>query len=339
MAKKNILEVEPHKIKPGVDGKIFLVHGVKKSGKTTFGAKCPSPLLLALEPGYGLIDGVRALDVGTWVEFKDIVKQLKTDEAKAAYKTIVIDTVSILWELAGKFIWIQKQTGDLDDYTMGLNQNKVAPEFSQAIREIAAEGYTVVMIAHSTKKDFTDEVGKKFTQSVTVDLPKRAKAFVTSLADLTIFVNVEPNTAGDNVPVMYLRSGLYDGLQVEDVGGRYSTLPVKAPFSYESLISIIGQAEDAMRLAGIELDGATNILQSKITADIVKPWNDLVVEVNNTLLKISEKANAGNTELSKETKRIIASYLGENNKITEANQSQQELVEAALEELKMLVAE
>ena len=79
-------------------------------------------------------------------------------------------------------------------------------------------------------------------------------------------------------------------------------------------------------------------IEEAIVDPITREWKDVVKEVNDTLKIVAEKSNKGDTTISTKAKAIISSYLGEGKKITEATPNQIELVEAALADLKALVA-
>ncbi len=335
----DILSIEPSKIKPGLEGKIIALAGAPKCGKSTFASKADKPLFIATEPGLGLLSGLKAQPCNSWSEFKQIVKQLRTDEAKSMYKTIVIDTVAILWEQCAKFIWMQKNDGqDLSEYTTGMVQNKSMPEFSAGIMDIAKEGYSIILICHNIAKDVPNDLGFKYGTEIMIDLPKRPRKFIFGLCDLLVNVITEPSETGPDKAIMYLRSSTYNGVKVE-AGGRYEDITERAPFNYETLIKLVEEEDKKMAEKGADLSATKTSIQEAIIDPTIREWKDVVKDVNETLKVVSEKANSiGDGKLSSEVKAIIASYLGENNKITEANPNQQELVEAALFEIKALVA-
>lgn len=72
----DICNITPSKVKPGLEGKIILLSGEKKTGKTTFLSKLPDCLIIGLEPGTNLLSGVMVQPCNSWTEFKQIVKQL-----------------------------------------------------------------------------------------------------------------------------------------------------------------------------------------------------------------------------------------------------------------------
>lgn len=95
MAGIDILNIEPTVISRDLKGKYILLYGKPKSGKTTLASKFPKNLLIAFEKGYNAIDGIRAVDINTWSDFKLVLRQLKLAEAKQMYDTITIDTTTI----------------------------------------------------------------------------------------------------------------------------------------------------------------------------------------------------------------------------------------------------
>lgn len=334
----DIFNLEPTKVKPGLEGKIITIAGLPKCGKSTFASKAESPLFISTEPGLGLISGIMAIPCNTWTEFKQVLKQLKTDEAKKKYKTIVIDTVSNLWEQCAKFIWMQKQTeADLSDYTTGIYQSKVMPEFSSGIMSIAKEGYSLIMICHNVAKDVPNQLGFKYGTEIIIDLPKRARNFIFGLCDLLINVITEPSESGPDKAIMYLRQATHNGIKVE-AGGRYPYIEEKATFDYDTLIKLINEADEKLAESGADMSGTKTAVQESVDVSLDRDWKDVVKEVNETLAEIVKKEKAGAKDITKKSKVIIASYLGENGKISEATPKQQELVEAALADLKALVA-
>lgn len=157
------------------------------------------------------------------------------------------------------------------------------------------------------------------------------------MADLTINVIAEPNEEGKTIPYMYLRETIENGIRVK-AGGRYKDLPEKAVFSYDNLVKIIEEADKKLAESGADMTGTKTSIQESIVDPITREWKDVVKEVNDTLKIVAEKSNKGDTTISTKAKAIISSYLGEGKKITEATPNQIELVEAALADLKALVA-
>lgn len=100
----DILNIKPSVISRDLRGKYVLLYGKPKSGKTTAAASFPNALLCAFEKGYNAIGGVRPVDITTWSDFKQALRQLEKPEAKQMYETIIIDTISIAWDYCEQYI-------------------------------------------------------------------------------------------------------------------------------------------------------------------------------------------------------------------------------------------
>ena len=183
----DLLKVEPHRVKAGVQGKMFLFYGGPKTGKTVTACQFDRPLLLAFEPGYNLIDGIEAVMVTSWLDMKNYIKQLKKPEVREKYNTIIIDTADLMWSLCEKFIKTQKDIEDLTDLGFGKGYRAVRDEFQEAITGLGQMGYTLVFISHAEKKDYVDSLGVSHS-GITPTLDKRPKEILSGLVDVLLFV-------------------------------------------------------------------------------------------------------------------------------------------------------
>lgn len=330
---EELLNLEPTKIKPGLEGKIILLSGVEKCGKTTFCSQLPDSLIIALEPGYNMISGARVMPCESWADFKKIVKALKDDKLKEKYKFVCIDTIGLLWTACAKYVYAQKgePNKEVSDYETGVNQISCMPEFTSAIMDIAKNGYGLVMVSHVSLRDVPNELGYKYGTSIMSDLNKRPRSFIQGLVDLTITVISEKTESGETQPMMYLRECIENGVMVS-AGGRYANLPVKAPFSYKNLVEIIEEAEKNLGELGADLTGKQTAAQSKKSNS--QSWKELQAEVTQVIEELMD-ADPANGEKIRE---IVANYFPNDGKITEATSAQRDLVEAALVDLKELLA-
>lgn len=95
MGKISIMDIQPTRLCKDLRGRFVEIFGREKSGKTSTAVMWPKPLLCAFEKGYNALVNVYAADIDAWSTFKDICRQLKKDEAKERYQTIIIDTVGM----------------------------------------------------------------------------------------------------------------------------------------------------------------------------------------------------------------------------------------------------
>ena len=92
----SLLEIKPHEVSRDLSGYSVLFYGAPKSGKTTIASKFPGALVLAFEKGFNALPGVMAKPINTWGEFKKVIVELKDPEVKKIFKTVVVDTASII---------------------------------------------------------------------------------------------------------------------------------------------------------------------------------------------------------------------------------------------------
>lgn len=336
----DLLTVKEHQVKAGVQGKMFFIYGGAKTGKTTTACQFNKPLLLAFEPGYNLIDGIKAVSVTSWLDMKNYVKQLKKQEVRDMYDTLIIDTVGLMWGLCEKFIKTQKDIEDLTDLGFGKGYRAVRDEFQDVINGLGQMGYTLVFISHAEKKDYVDSLGVSHS-GITPALDKRPKEIISGLVDVFMFVCQETDGNGGNHPVAFFRGGTYGDTEIE-AGSRYGDgLPVKINFNYDELVKAVQSADEAMLSSGIKIsaDNKTILEEAKVEEETTKKrsFSEVYKEVTSTINKLKERIVEGESDLAEQMTNIIEQYLGVGKKITEATPAQQDLVEAALVDLKELL--
>lgn len=79
----------------------------------------PKPLLLAFEKGYNAIPGILAQDITSWSEMKMALRQLKKNEAKEMFSTVIIDTVDIAATLCDKWVCDQNNVDNISQIPYG----------------------------------------------------------------------------------------------------------------------------------------------------------------------------------------------------------------------------
>ena len=100
----DILNIEPTVISKDLKGKFVCIYSLPKVGKTSLACQFPKNLLLGFEHGWNAIGGAKATDITKWTDFKLVLRQLEKPEAKQMYETIIIDTITIAWDLCEQFI-------------------------------------------------------------------------------------------------------------------------------------------------------------------------------------------------------------------------------------------
>lgn len=253
----NLLDIQPNVVSTGVEGKYFLFYGEPSTRKTTVASQFPNALLLATEIGYSLIPGVHAARVVNWASFRDIVRQLKQDELKQKYKTIVIDTVGLLADMCMAFIADTNGVKDIAEMPWGKGWKDFKKEFQKQIGLIATLGYGIVFIAHSDAKRNDDG---QISSAVPI-MEKRPKESVIALVDFIFYLQKEEKENGEGTTV-FAYSKLPSSFESKT---RARHLSPKFEFTFENLEKEIKKAIEKH----LELNET-----SLITEDVVQHHTD-----------------------------------------------------------------
>lgn len=333
----DIFAVKPHQVSKDLKGYALMFYGEPKSGKTTTAAKFPKSLLLAFEKGYNAIPGVLALPMNTWSDFKQVLRQLDSEEARATYDNIIVDTADIAAELAEKYISNQNQVATIADIPFGKGYGLVEKELDANLRKIMQMGYGLILISHSQDKTFTDESGTEYNQIVPT-LDKRANKIVTRMADIIGYSRsvVNPETEQEEVRLFMRGTPRFTaGSRFPDVPEVDYVFPSSIVFNYNNLVNTIADAVAALEKGfGVEAVTTTksNAYQYKT---VTTPVEDLVKEFNQIA---GELMNENKDYYGPRIVDIVNENLGHGAKISEALPKQAELVDSALTQLKELAA-
>ena len=249
----DLLKLEPTTISRDLGGKYLLIYGKPKVGKTTFAAQMPKSLILATEKGYQALPNVHAQDIVKWSDIKQVVRQLKDEEVKKKFKTIVFDTVGIAYDLCEKYVASQNGKESIADIAWGRGYADTEKEFSNVLREISLLGYGIVFLAHSEERTEKDGEGDDAPTRLVVSpaLSKRPYKIINAMVDLIAYVG-EEYTEGDTESghrYFYTRNA-----KDKVAGSRFRFLPAKIEFSYENLVHELAEAiELEADKAGVEL--------------------------------------------------------------------------------------
>lgn len=260
MAGIDILNIEPTVISRDLRGKYILIYGKPKTGKTTLASKFPKNLLVAFEKGYNAIDGIKAVDINSWSDFKQVLRQLKLPQAREMYDTITIDTTTIAYEMAEKYICQQNGVQTISDIPWGGGYAATKKEFESCLRQITMLGYGLVLISHiETRKEKRSDDSE--IEILAPSMPKRCYEVVNQIVDIIGYIATEWDEVGDSQRWLYTRQ-----TPTVMAGSRFPYLSPKIKLGYDELVEAIGQAIDKQR----ELDGATVVdkVEAKVREEL-----------------------------------------------------------------------
>ena len=274
----HLWEVEKNVISRDLKGKYVLLYGKPKSGKTTAACSFPDAVLLAFEKGYNAIGNAFPFDINKWSDFKLALRDLEDSRSKERFKTVIIDTVSICWEMCEKYICQQNSVQKINDIPWGAGYSACKREFETSIRRITQLGYGVVLIAHSASRVEKTAEGSDI-EIISPDLPKRASEVCNGIVDIIGYIGNEW-IGGERRRWLYTRE-----TPTLFAGSRFKYMPDKIPFSYEALVNAISDAiEEAEKRDGakvvdsIKVEHAQEATFEEVRARAQALWRELVGE-------------------------------------------------------------
>lgn len=328
----DIFSLEPSKISRDLKGKYMLIYGQPKTGKSTFGSQLPRGLFLNFEQGTNALAGIRSVPILRWSDFKKVLSQLRKPQAREMYDTIVVDTVSIAWQLCEKYICQREGVESIRDIPWGQGWGMLRNEFSECWREITLLGFGILFIAHSKDKptEMQDEDGNAIT-AVAPDLPNQCYTIINSIVDIIGYLQVQMNNDGTSERYLYTRStpSIF-------AGSRYQYLAPKIQFGYKELVEAIGTAIDM----AVERDGAQVTDHTEFAQIKDRPFPEIMEEAKAIWMKY---LNDTTTDEEKDQhlnimRDIIRKVFGtEDFKLSQAVPSQADLLELFISEMKDLI--
>ena len=312
----DILSIEPTVISRDLKGKYLLLYGKPKTGKTTMASRFPKNLLIAFEKGYNAIDGIKAVDINKWSEFRQVLRQLEKPEAREMYDTITIDTTTIAYEMAEQFVCAQNGVQSIRDIPWGQGWTLSKKEFESCLRKITMLGYGLVLISHiETRKEKTSDDNE--IEILAPSMPKRCYEVVNQIVDIIGYIATEWDDEGNSSRWLYTRQ-----TPTVMAGSRFPYLAPKIKLGYNELVDAINEAIDKQR----DLDGATVVdkIESKVEEEL--SFDDIRKEAETlwTTLVGADEANA-----ERILKRVEMTF-GRKIKLSEITEDQKDLFNLVL---------
>ena len=320
----DLLSLQPHKVSRDLSGYITFIYGPAKCGKTTFGSKMPSPLLLAFERGYNAIPGIIAQDITSWGEMKQTMRELKKPEVKERFKSIIVDTADIAADLCQKYICSQLGIENIGDGGWTTNGwAKYKKEFEDTFRTLAQLGYAVVFISHDKEKTIKPQNSNEY-QQIGSSMQSSALSIIENMSDIIGYAH--PKVDGDNNSrrVLTLRSP-DNSIRC---GCRFKYIAPEIDFTYEALTSALN---DAIDKEAMETNNQF-VTNERQDAPIYKEYDfdALMAEFKNLAGVLMQRSQTNGIKIT----QIVDKYLGKGKKVGDATPDQAELIYLIVTEVK-----
>ena len=321
----DILNIQPNKVNATLKGKFLLIYGKNKVGKTTFCTKeLPKPLLCAFERGYAAIPGVKAIDIQKWTQFKQVVKQLDTPQAKEMYETVIIDTVDIMASLCESYVCQQAGVTALSEVPFGKLYGEYSKELTNILRKITMMGYGLAFIAQEDIKIVKNDKGEEI-EKLQPMLDKRALKVVNALVDFILYIGSEWDENGNNQRYFYTRNTPFI-----TAGSRFGEMAPKIPFSYKALID---EVQKAMEKNTAENPSLLIDEEIEYKEETKRPFRETMAEAGQVWAQFPKSQEWNERKMA-----VVQEYFGQPIKLSTAVESQQDLVESVIQDLKNLLS-
>ena len=319
----DILSIEPTVISRDLKGKYLLLYGKPKTGKTTMASRFPKNLLIAFEKGYNAIDGIKAVDVNKWSEFRQVLKQLEKPEAREMYDTITIDTTTIAYEMCEQFVCSQNGVQSIRDIPWGQGWTLTKKEFESCLRKITMLGYGLVLISHiETRKEKTADDSE--IEILAPSMPKRCYEVVNQIVDIIGYIATEWDDEGNSQRWLYTRQ-----TPTVMAGSRFPYLAPKIKLGYNELVDAINEAIDKQR----DIDGATVVDKIEKKQEEELNFDEIREEASKIWAKLVNEDNENAERILKQVEMIFGRKL----KLSEITEDQKEPFYLVLLEMREMV--
>lgn len=328
----DLLSIEPHKISSDLSGYITYIFGAAKVGKTSLAAQTKDCLLIATEKGYNAIPGIRAVDVTSWSEMRQVYRELKKAEVRNTYKVLIVDTIDLAAKYCTKYICNQQDIDELGTLPYGKGYNLMRSEFEDVFNGLTQMGYAVFFISHAQDTVFTRPDGTEYTKIIPSLSPAKVNAIIENMADIYGYAHVIKGENGESKRVLTLRSP-DDSIAC---GCRFRYIDPEVPLSYEGLTDALSKAiKKEEELNGEEF--ITNEADVLVTQSI--DFDSVMTETKKLIAQIREASgDKFKAEWAPRIKEITDKYLGAGNKLNDCTATQSEQVLLVFEDLKEAVA-
>ena len=323
----HLWEVEKNVISRDLKGKYVLLYGKPKSGKTTAACAFPDAVLLAFEKGYNAIGDAYPFDINKWSDFRMALRDLEDPRSKERFKTVIIDTISICWEMCEKFICTQNGVQKIGDIPWGGGYTACKKEFESSIRRITQLGYGVVLIAHSASRVEKTADGSDI-EIISPDLPKRAAEVCNGIVDIIGYIGNEW-VNGERKRWLYTRE-----TPTLFAGSRFKYMPDKIPFSYESLVNAIADAIEEAE----QKDGATVVDTIKPNVEEKLDFATVRARAQELWVKLVGSGDDANPDIATTILKKIEMTMGRRMKLSEFTEDQVDLLQLVVLDMEEMLS-
>lgn len=208
---------------------LTLIYGAPKVGKSTFCSGLDNPLFLDTENGLNNLE-VFKIGIDSWETFKEAYKELKSQQGKLPFKTLVIDTIDNLWQMCSDYICKINKVTHESEMEWGKGYSMIKREFNVALAAYRQLGMGMIYTSHAEAREIATRVGK-YTRYEPTMAKKCAEAILPSV-DFILYVENQENKDGTETRVIHTKPSKY-----WNAGDKTGKLPEDIPLNTEAFMA------------------------------------------------------------------------------------------------------
>lgn len=216
---------------------LTLIYGAPKVGKSTFCAGLDSPLFLDTEAGLNNLD-VFKVNIDSWETFKEAYKELKSQQGKLPFKTLVIDTIDNLWQMCSDYICKANKVTHESELEWGKGYAMIKREFNVALAAYRQLGLGMIYTSHAEAREIATRVGK-YTRYEPTMAKKCAEAILPSV-DFILYAENQEGKDGVETRVIHTKPSKYF-----NAGDRIGRLPEEIPLDAKAFMEAFKKAKES----------------------------------------------------------------------------------------------
>ncbi len=201
----------------------ILLYGAPKIGKTTLASQFDDCIFLATEPGLNALEAYQ-VPIDSWQTFIDVCKELAA--GGHGFRTIVVDTVDILFKLCSEAVLRKAGVQHESDLEWGKGWSLVKDEFLRILNRLALLPYGLILISHAELANIKTPT-KQIVRAVPT-MPRQAHEIVTAIADFILFAEALETEQG-TARVLRCQAG-----EAWEAGTRIGGFPEWIDMSYDA---------------------------------------------------------------------------------------------------------
>lgn len=338
----NLLNLEPIKASTDLSSYTSFIYGTPKIGKTTFVHNLYGDrvLFIATEKRHKVLVGAHVQYITSWIEYLQILAQLRGPKLKERYDVIAIDTVENLYSMLETYVLAKYSVSEFGTVKWGKDWVDLKNDWKNNLQMIEKLGYTPVFIAHASLKTEKIPVAGMLKENVndTMELTKDKQTgeeyyeFQKYVPDLKDKVMSPINKMVDNI--MFMTTTADENLHEQRVIHLRETLQWQAGSTFQGIAPVIPLDVESYKKAvedAIQLLDPTMLKSEKEDVGVateVLNFDELMTEAKELAFELHQ------LNRMEEVQFIVDQVFGAGKKLTEANKNQVDPLFIAVGKLK-----